>query len=110
MKGTLFSTEELEHRVANFGEIPPVGTQFWEIPADKTPASVVDNRNGSSTLFLLFSEEDFERRPLGSRLVAFPKNKVDFQPQRQPKATQLKKIKQLSGQRTSYRNLAQIFG
>lgn len=107
MEAKLFSREELELRLQQHGEIPPIGTQWCEFPPERIPAAVVDHRNGTMSLFLLRSEEDFCERPWGSRLVALFKGQEDFLPQRKPVAKKPPRTP-ARRQRGPYRNLAAI--
>jgi hypothetical protein len=106
MEGKLFSAEELEHRINEIGEIPPMGTQWWEMPVHLIPASVVYHGNDTAMVYLLLSEEDFNERPMNARLVAFQKDKANFQPQKKPSTLKTKSVRR----RAPYRNLAAIFG
>jgi len=107
MEGMLFFKEELEHRINEMGEVPPVGTQWWEMPTHLIPASVVDNGNGTVTVNILKTEAEFNERPLGARLVAFRKDAVDsLKPKKRPVAVRVKAAKKVY---RGYRNLAAIF-
>lgn len=90
MFGILFSSEELEHRLAILGEDPPIGLQWWEMPPERVAAAVVDHQDGTMSLYLLQTEEEFYDRPRGSRLVTLSKKDSGFQPQRRPQSKRSK--------------------
>jgi hypothetical protein len=106
LKSVLFDTKELQHRIAQWADFPPAGVQWWEMPAERIPALVTDNGDRTSYLLLLRTQEDFENRPSTGRLVAFLKDKADFQPQKRPKIIRPRTAQPAN---RPYRNLAQIF-